>query len=215
IEATSRSLTTERDNLKKQLNTCTLTQNSLTKERDTLKRTNTGIEARSRILSLEKDQLERTLNTCTLSEVSLISEKDKLQKKLSDFAQFLQKKWLYFSGSFYYISTTMKTWQSSQYDCWRQGADLVIINSNEEEQFTRKFAKKAWIGLTDRVREGSWKWVDGTPLTRSYWCTGEPNHYLRRNEDCVEIRKFDSERSWNDAECTNENYWICEKKLDI
>uniref|UniRef100_A0A3B3UV56 C-type lectin domain-containing protein n=1 Tax=Poecilia latipinna TaxID=48699 RepID=A0A3B3UV56_9TELE len=124
-------------------------------------------------------------------------------------------KWVYFSGSFYYVSTTKKSWHSSQYDCRWRGADLVIISSREEEEFTRMFQKRAWIGLTDRIREGSFKWVDGTALTRSCWRFGEPNQFKGRNEDCVEIQNFDSERSWNDAQCANENYWICEKNFDI
>lgn len=193
IEATSRSLTTERDNLKKQLNTCNLQKNSLTYERDILKRTNTAMEVKSRSLTTERDKLKTQLNT---------------------FSQFAQKKWQYFSGSFYYVSTTKKTWQSSQRECWNQEADLVIINSREEEQFTRTFKTKAWIGLTDIIREGSWKWVDGTSLIRSYWRFGAPNRFYGRIKDCAEIYNFNSERSWNDAECSNENYWICEKKIE-
>ncbi|XP_027874614.1 CD209 antigen-like protein E [Xiphophorus couchianus] len=214
-EATSRSLTIERDDLKRQLKTCTSQQISLTNERDGLKRTNSGIEAKSQRLSVEKSQLSIELTTCIFEKLGLTTEKNELTKKLSDFAKFAQAQWVYFSGSFYYISTTQKSWQSSQYFCQYQGADLVIINSREEEQFTRKFQKRAWIGLTDRIQEGSWKWVDGTALTQSYWRFGEPNHFKARNEDCVEIQNFDSERNWNDAQCANDNYWICEKNFDI
>ncbi|XP_038146540.1 hepatic lectin-like [Cyprinodon tularosa] len=212
IEATSRSLTTERDNLQRELRSCNLQKNSLTQERDGLKRSNTAIEAQSRTLSLEKNQLTRTLSTCTSEKNALTKEKDEQAMKFNDFAQFaVQQKWLYYSGSFYFISTTKKNWISSRYDCKRNGADLVIINSREEELFTRNFKKKAWIGLHDRIREGNWQWVDGTALSESYWKSGAPNHYMGRNEDCAEIQKFDSEESWNDAACENENYWICEK----
>uniref|UniRef100_A0A3B5REW9 C-type lectin domain-containing protein n=1 Tax=Xiphophorus maculatus TaxID=8083 RepID=A0A3B5REW9_XIPMA len=145
------------------------------------------------------------------SKRNLTEERDELQMKLTKFAQ---AQWVYFGGSFYYISATQRSWQSSQYFCQYQGADLVIINSREEEVCI-KFQKRAWIGLTDRIQEGSWKWVDGTALTQSYWRFGEPNHFKGRNEDCVEIQNFDSERNWNDAQCANDNYWICEKNFDI
>uniref|UniRef100_A0A8D0D003 C-type lectin domain-containing protein n=1 Tax=Sander lucioperca TaxID=283035 RepID=A0A8D0D003_SANLU len=114
-----------------------------------------------------------------------------------------QERWEYFSGSFYYISSIKKTWQESRDDCLQKGADLVIINSKEEQ-------KIMWIGLTDSETEGTWKWVDGTPLTKSYWDSGEPND--ENGEDCVEIKNFDSENSWNDLSCSAPLNWICEMK---
>uniref|UniRef100_A0A8C9YQB8 C-type lectin domain-containing protein n=1 Tax=Sander lucioperca TaxID=283035 RepID=A0A8C9YQB8_SANLU len=98
----------------------------------------------------------------------------------------------------------------SFYDCRQKGADLVIINSKEEQDFTRKFKMRLWIGLTDSETEGTWKWVDGTPLTKSYWDSREPNG--GENENCVEIKKFDSENSWNDVGCSTLLNWICEMK---
>uniref|UniRef100_A0A8C9YP12 C-type lectin domain-containing protein n=1 Tax=Sander lucioperca TaxID=283035 RepID=A0A8C9YP12_SANLU len=125
-----------------------------------------------------------------------------------------QERWEYFSGSFYYISSIKKTWQESRDDCLQKGADLVIINSKEEQvcvcNFTTKFKKIMWIGLTDSETEGTWKWVDGTPLTKSYWDSGEPND--ENGEDCVEIKNFDSENSWNDLSCSAPLNWICEMK---
>merc|ERR1719423_202095 len=35
--------------------------------------------------------------------------------------------------------------------------------------------KPAWIGLSDEVAEGSWQWMDGTPLDFEYWLPGFPN----------------------------------------
>ncbi|XP_035859482.1 CD209 antigen-like protein D [Sander lucioperca] len=138
---------------------------------------------------------------------NLTDERDDLKRKLNNLAQ---KGWEYFSGSFYYISSTKKTWQQSRDDCRQKGADLVIINSKEEQDFTRKFKMRLWIGLTDSETEGTWKWVDGTPLTKSYWDSREPNG--GENENCVEIKKFDSENSWNDVGCSTLLNWICEMK---
>ncbi|KAF3852323.1 hypothetical protein F7725_005678 [Dissostichus mawsoni] len=75
--------------------------------------------------------------------------------------------WKYFSGSLYTISSIAENWQESRDDCFQKGADLVIINSQEEQDYIASFRKKVWIGLTDRETEGRWKWVDGTPLTTS------------------------------------------------
>uniref|UniRef100_A0A672HW15 C-type lectin domain-containing protein n=1 Tax=Salarias fasciatus TaxID=181472 RepID=A0A672HW15_SALFA len=129
---------------------------------------------------------------------------------LSD--QLFQKGWEYFHSSFYYISSTEKTWQESRDDCVSRGANLMIIDSQEEQDFTRRFPKRMWIGLTDRAQEGTWRWVDGTLLQRSYWYSGEPNDEWGE-EDCAEINYKDVENSWNDMPCDRQIHWICEKKM--
>uniref|UniRef100_A0A3B5KQQ9 C-type lectin domain-containing protein n=1 Tax=Takifugu rubripes TaxID=31033 RepID=A0A3B5KQQ9_TAKRU len=118
------------------------------------------------------------------------------------------KGWVYFSGSLYQVSSTKKTWDQSRSDCRQKGADLLIINSEEEQAFANRFQKYMWIGLTDVTNEGSWKWVDGTAI---YWSSKEPNG--GKGENCVDIKNFNAEKSWNDESCSLSLLWICEKKL--
>ncbi|XP_076874449.1 C-type lectin domain family 4 member E-like isoform X2 [Brachyhypopomus gauderio] len=121
--------------------------------------------------------------------------------------------WRYFNSSMYYVFTGRKNWNESRQDCRERGADLVIINSREEQEFLSQHlgSSQAWIGLTDTDSEGVWKWVDGTALTTGYWSSGEPNS-LVGDEDCV-VYDFGPNTTWNwaDYPCTRNFIWICEK----
>ena len=41
--------------------------------------------------------------------------------------------WMFYDQSFYLMSTTKKSWKASREDCLRRNADLVVINSREEQ----------------------------------------------------------------------------------
>uniref|UniRef100_A0A8C7MQW9 C-type lectin domain family 4 member M-like n=1 Tax=Oncorhynchus kisutch TaxID=8019 RepID=A0A8C7MQW9_ONCKI len=128
--------------------------------------------------------------------------------------------WRLWGSSCYFLSTEMKTWEESRLDCLNRGANLVIINSKEEQEFLFGLNKGAWIGLSDSVTEGTWKWVDGTPLTTpSYWYSQQPDNGgdnpANGEEDCVELNTetWLPVKAWKDQSCFNNRYWICEKRV--
>ncbi|KAL7858941.1 hypothetical protein SRHO_G00140880 [Serrasalmus rhombeus] len=113
----------------------------------------------------------------------------------------------------YYFSTDQKNWIESQKDCRERGADLVIINSREEQEFISKKLSpcRAWIGLFDNNTEGAWKWVDHSPLTPRYWKPGEPDQAY---EHCVVTgRGTDPVWNWANYPCTYSFVWICERSV--
>ncbi|XP_073319992.1 uncharacterized protein [Pagrus major] len=205
LQTSFNNLTEERDQLQTSFNNLTEERdqlqtgyNNLTEERDQLQTSfNNLTEERDQLqtsfnnLTEERDQLQTSYNQLDRKSLdiearfkALTEERDELKTKLVDIANS-QQGWIYFSGSFYYISSTTKTWQESRDDCLQRGADLMIINSKEEQSFTRQLKDDLWIGLTDTETEGTWKWVDGTPLNTSYWLDGEPNN-AGQAEDCGE-----------------------------
>nr|XP_054599427.1 C-type lectin domain family 4 member E isoform X4 [Nothobranchius furzeri] len=111
--------------------------------------------------------------------------------------------------------------------CEDLGADLVKIDSREEQEFLVEKVKNFvmdtilgsfWIGLTDSEVEGNWTWVDGSPLDSrmKFWLEGEPNNASGRSvsgEDCVAIVKRGVEdlNTWNDDTCSFAHKSICEK----
>uniref|UniRef100_A0A3Q3B0X3 C-type lectin domain-containing protein n=1 Tax=Kryptolebias marmoratus TaxID=37003 RepID=A0A3Q3B0X3_KRYMA len=98
---------------------------------------------------------------------------------------YFQQGWVYLHPSFYYISTTEKSWQASRDDCLQR------------DDLTRQFQRLTWIGLRNETITRQWTWVDGTPLTKRlfslFW-------HLKAN-------------CWNDRLCSAENFWICEKNV--
>ncbi|ROI89224.1 C-type lectin domain family 4 member E [Anabarilius grahami] len=73
--------------------------------------------------------------------------------------------WIYYQSCFYYISSEKRNWTESRRYCTERGADLIIINNREEQEFVKNSSVSLWIGLTDSDVEGRWEWVDGSTLT--------------------------------------------------
>ncbi|XP_053086704.1 CD209 antigen-like protein E [Pangasianodon hypophthalmus] len=163
-------------------------------------------------LTIERDQLHTRYNNLTRERDQLQRERDGYLRTFCDSC-----KWCFnFNSSFYCMSNETKSWEESRQNCSSRGADLVIINSREEHEFISQQlgGSQAWIGLSDRDREGEWKWVDGTPLTTEYWAPGEPSNGT--DEDCAEIYYTDSNKAvWNDKKCSVKLHWICEKRLSL
>ncbi|KAF7686718.1 CD209 antigen-like protein E [Silurus meridionalis] len=167
---------------------------------------------------LLKKKLQLESSYISLGEMrdQLQRERDELQKRLSNITEMINKSgWIYFNFSIYYISTEKKNWYDSREDCRNLGADLVIINSTEEQVFLHKYFRtiEAWIGLTDNEKEGVWRWVDGSQLTTGYWWITEPNNN-GGNENCVTTGyRHINITTWNDESCNSRMSWICEIRV--
>nr|XP_020512194.1 CD209 antigen-like protein 2 [Labrus bergylta] len=195
-----------------------ISNNNLSKERNQLQSSYNNLDKERNQLQSSYNNLDKERNQLQSSYNNLAQERDMLQNRLEEVQKKLLeglKGWVHFNGSFYYISSLEKPWQESRADCLQRGADLMIINSKEEQDFARSFQKLVWIGLSDREKEGTWKWVDGTPLNTSYWNSREPNGVPNRDEDCTEIKMYALVNSWNDESCELRRFWICEKTFNM
>jgi hypothetical protein len=98
-----------------------------------------------------------------------------------------------YNGHSYYRSTGSAFWTDARTACSNMGGYLVTVTTAAENNFIYNLWPSGWIGLTDEVTEGVWKWVTGEPYSYSSWNPGEPNN--AGNEDYIQ---FVGAGRWND-----------------
>lgn len=98
-----------------------------------------------------------------------------------------------YNGHSYYRSTGSAFWSAARTACTNMGGYLVTVTSAAENNFIFNLWPSGWIGLTDEVNEGVWRWVTGETYSYSSWNGGEPNN--AGNEDYVQ---FVGGGKWND-----------------
>jgi hypothetical protein len=103
------------------------------------------------------------------------------------------------NGHFYYLLSPL-SWVDAEDEAVCLGGHLATINDAIEDDWVWTTFdgsnRRLWIGLTDKVVEGTFEWINGEPVTYTNWNTNEPNggpndnfvHYLGSGG-----------RKWNDT----------------
>ena len=69
-----------------------------------------------------------------------------------------------------------------------------------------------WLGMTDEVVEGIWKWSDtDTKVEVTDWYPGEPQD-AGAGEDCAVYSPGHEEFKWADVGCARKFLPLCEKQ---
>lgn len=92
----------------------------------------------------------------------------------------------HFAGRWYKVVLEKKAWHAARDKCKEMGGQLVTIPDAATWEFVKTLTGGAsvWLGATDEVTEGVWKWADGTGLKNGYWYPAQPDnargieHYL-------------------------------------
>ena len=103
-----------------------------------------------------------------------------------------------FNGSRYYCSDENNhTWLQARDKAIAAGGTLAVVCSQAENDFLQNglLADYAWIGFSDYVSEGNFKWVTGDDCGYTNWSRGEPNN-SDGNEDFTRLLK--STGKWTD-----------------
>ena len=114
---------------------------------------------------------------------------------------------------------TAVTWNDAQQVCESLNSSLTSIHSAAESDFIlgqvrSSDTNKFWIGFTDRAKEGSFEWVDGSDVTYTNWIEGQPDDF-RSNQDCGMALLTRGSR-WDDANCRSSRTsgYICRKDIN-
>ncbi|WP_051347652.1 lectin-like protein, partial [Dolichospermum circinale] len=105
-----------------------------------------------------------------------------------------------YNGSTYLLTSFFSTWEQAQAQAQSLGGNLVTINTAAEQNWlvsTFGGSQELWIGLTDKVTEGQFKWASGEISTYTNWFTGQPDNGGPQGEDYVAMN-FGSAGKWND-----------------
>lgn len=109
------------------------------------------------------------------------------------------------------------SWKDAQAKCEEMGGHLLVISSEEEQEFINSYVKERyeagdmtkwniWLGAT--IKNGVLSWVADETGDYSNWNAGEPNN-MHRLEDCVMMYTqlaYDGDLGyWNDESSNGRN----------
>ncbi|KAF4084260.1 hypothetical protein AMELA_G00126510 [Ameiurus melas] len=206
---------------------------SLTESKNTLQNKHDEDVKLMKSLQINLSRETRLKNELNSQKQKLEEDKQKLQSQISNLEGHCGKclpNWVLMNTTCFYFAVSSTTprrgWNAGRDDCKKKGADLVVIDTKEKQEFivmTLKalrynlpfsYSNGFWIGLTDDHTEGHWKWLNETTLTEGYWMDGEPNDEMSI-EDCAAVYPTNNPMmAWNDAPCSHPQKWICEKEID-
>ena len=121
--------------------------------------------------------------------------------------------WSYFNGICYSTSHSCKNWTEAEKTCQAYSGNLITVRNQEENVYIqhRLNGAKGWIGLNDRVIEGTFDWADNQTSNFSYWAKNQPNNF--NNEDCVHTLGVRHSFMWNDVSCGTCHNYTCSEGL--
>ncbi|NCS30372.1 MAG: hypothetical protein GPJ18_18240 [Microcystis aeruginosa F13-15] len=97
----------------------------------------------------------------------------------------------------YYFLTPARDWSGAQAIAQSAGGNLVTINNQDEQNWLfQRYKSYVWIGLSDHIQEGVWRWVSGEPVTYTNWLPNQPDNW-DGIEDFVQLNLTGDGR-WND-----------------
>lgn len=119
--------------------------------------------------------------------------------------------WLAYEGSCYFLGHDEVHFTEAEHYCRQHNGHLIHVVSREENEFIKDKLRDTnhkiwWLGLTDEITEGQWKWYDSDEVaTFTDWYPGQPNV---NSEDCA-VFYSGYNFQWGDILCTRTGNALC------
>ncbi|XP_077431010.1 C-type lectin domain family 7 member A-like [Vanacampus margaritifer] len=177
------------------------------------------LQERALELSTERNQLNWTVGQVLRFDIFPV--KDLCPQKVLSLCKPCADNWLQFSSKCYLFvharfSSEWKTWQDSVDECKRKNAQLLLIESQKEQEFVTNHTwyyiddkHGYWMGLSKNEDSDRWNWSDGRNLTLAFWS----NKYYYKKNSCALMSKEEAPKSldnWTKASCYMKNRFICQ-----
>lgn len=111
------------------------------------------------------------------------------------------------AGGYYRPAAGTASWTNAEADCANDvvGATHLIVLSTTAEA-TYMASQLGWVGLSDRVTEGTFVTVTGVTGDVRPWASGQPDNG-GGNEDCAQMK---AGGLLDDDQCGNAHKYVCE-----
>ncbi|KAF4077177.1 hypothetical protein AMELA_G00205040 [Ameiurus melas] len=162
---------------------------------------------------------------CTASRQYICKRDNQNPPVLCDTAN----QWEQFGSNCYKLHHTLrKSWISARSECLKEGADLVSIESAEEEQYVLGLDPSVydlWLGystlkctsISCQVQPNSttFSWSDAATFTYTHWAQEQPDLTDKQNGLCAGlIKSGDVYGKWRTHLCRSEHPYACKKALN-
>ncbi|XP_070692065.1 C-type lectin domain family 4 member M-like [Pempheris klunzingeri] len=192
---------------------------NLTTQNQQLWTEKTDLERRTEELTRERDGLNWTVGVILEYDnfpVNKHCPQRVCKPCLDGWVLFQSNCYLFLNFNYY---NDWRIWQQSRDRCREMHADLVVIESQEEQEFINNHTTDYsdvkhgyWIGLRVEDVTDRWMWVDGSNVTVMYWTTQRGGH---KASCALTLPHAEPLANWQKTSCEMRNRWICETRALI
>lgn len=108
-----------------------------------------------------------------------------------------------YNGHMYVVSADKLTMPEARSLASSLGGHVACIATQTENMAVSLMSggdERLWIGASDKLQEGVWRWDSGEPFVYSAWASGEPNSGGPIGDEDYCITNFTAPGNWNDIE---------------
>ncbi|XP_060936941.1 CD302 antigen-like [Limanda limanda] len=167
------------------------------------------------VLTRDRDDLNRTIGVIMTFQnfpIDTFCPDKKCKPCLESWIPFQDHCYL-----FYEQPPRWKTWTQARAFCQNTNADLVVVDSLQEQEFINKHTKfywdsdhAYWIGL--QIEDNKWIWIDGRNETLGFWIQ---ERVKNSGGYVMTFSGYNATASWGPAWHGYQNKFICEHEALI